>query len=88
MEVLSPGSRKRGKVKKMNIYAKHAVPEYWIVDVNARTLEQYVLYDGRYELSNLFEGDDLVTSDGVACVKFAISDLFKDASIQKLFPLS
>jgi len=88
VEVLSPGSRKRDKVKKMNIYATHAVPEYWIVDANVRTLEQYVLNGERYELSNLFECDEPVTSVRLTCVNFAISDLFKDASIQKLFPLS
>lgn len=88
VEVLSPGSRKRDKVKKLNIYAKHAVPEYWIIDTNARTLEQYVLGGEHYTLSNLFEGDDQMASDRLPCAEFAISDLFKDASIQKLYPLS
>jgi Uma2 family endonuclease len=88
VEVLSPGSRKRDKVMKLNIYAKHEVPEYWIIDTNSRTLEQYVLDGDHYALSNLFEGDDQITSGRLPCVEFAISDLFKDASIQKLFPLS
>jgi Uncharacterized protein conserved in cyanobacteria len=42
-EVLSPGSRKKDRLKKMAVYEKHGVPEYWIVDPETRTLEQYRL---------------------------------------------
>jgi len=78
-EVLSPGSRKRDRLKKMAVYEKHGVPEYWIVDPEARTLEQYRLNDlERYEPTGLFEGDDLVASDKLPCVSFAVSRLFAD----------
>jgi len=77
-EVLSPGSRKRDKVGKMTTYAKYAVPEYWIVDPDAFTLEQYVLVEERYELRNVFEGDDEVVSDKLPCVAFRVGDLFED----------
>jgi len=79
VEILSPGSRKRDKVKKMAVYEKHAVPEYWVIDPETRTLEQYQLNDGgHYELCDLFEGDERVHSDKLPCVAFAISDIFKD----------
>jgi len=79
VEILSPGSRKRDKVKKMAVYEKHAVPEYWVIDPQARTLEQYQLNDhGQYELCNLFEGDELVCSDKLPCVAFTVNDIFKD----------
>jgi Uma2 family endonuclease len=78
-EIVSPGSRRRDKVVKMGRYAKYGVPEYWIIDIEARTLEQYRLEDkGLYALRNLFEGDDPVASDKLPCVAFAVSDLFRD----------
>jgi len=88
VEVLSPGSRSRDKVRKMNIYAKHQIPEYWIVDVQSRTLERHVLAGDRYELRDLFEGEDTVTSEKLPCVSFAVSELFNDASLQKLLTLN
>lgn len=82
VEIVSPGSRKRDKVDKMNTYAKHSIPEYWIVDIEARTLEQYHLLGDRYEMYNLYEGDEIVTSDKLPCVSFVLSDIFKESSLQ------
>lgn len=78
VEIVSPGSRKRDKVLKMKTYARHGVPEYWIVDAVSRTLEQYRIHDGgeHYILHALFEGDDVVTSDKLPCVTFVVSDIF------------
>lgn len=79
VEILSPNSRKRDKVIKLQTYAKHGVQEYWIVDSATRTLEQFRLVEGElYELCNLFEGEDRVTSDQLPCVSFIISDIFSD----------
>ncbi|MCD9021681.1 Uma2 family endonuclease [Cohnella silvisoli] len=78
VEIVSPHSRKRDKVVKANIYAKYNVPEYWIVDSETRTLELYRLLGEVYELYNLFEDDDRVTSDKLPCVSFVISDIFKE----------
>lgn len=79
VEILSSSSRKRDKVIKMRTYAKHGVQEYWIVDSATRTLEQHKLVEiGHYELRNLFEGDDTVTSDKLPCVSFVISDIFRE----------
>jgi Uma2 family endonuclease len=81
VEIISPGSRKRDKIDKMWIYAKHGVPEYWIVDSDARILEQYRLHGELYELFNLFEGNEKVTSDKLPCVSFVISEIFSEMSI-------
>jgi Uma2 family endonuclease len=32
VEVLSPSTRRRDQTRKLAVYEKHAVPEYWIVD--------------------------------------------------------
>lgn len=81
VEIVSPGSRKRDKVSKMNLYAKYDVPEYWIIDTDARTLEQYNLIGDHYEMRNLFEGDEIVASDKLPCVSFVLRDIFADVPL-------
>lgn len=79
VEILSPSSRARDKVKKMKIYAIHGVPEYWVIDTGSRTLERYVLTEmGVYELRDLFEAEDAVSSDKLPCVSFVVGELFSD----------
>ena len=79
VEILSPSSRARDKVVKMKIYAKHGVPEYWVIDTEVRTLERYVLTEaGIYELRDLFEENDAVSSDKLPCVSFVVGELFSD----------
>jgi Uma2 family endonuclease len=57
VEVLSPSSRKLDRGTKFDDYAAHHVSEYWIVDPDAETIEQYLGSDGVYRLSiKLSEG--------------------------------
>src|ERR1051325_10273254 len=44
IEILSPGSAniRRDRVTKLQLYSKHGVSEYWIVDPQNRSLERYV----------------------------------------------
>ncbi|SFB46445.1 Endonuclease, Uma2 family (restriction endonuclease fold) [Cohnella sp. OV330] len=88
VEILSPGSRKRDRVRKHAVYEKHGVPEYWIVDPTARTLEQFVLVDGRFRLGELFEEQDRVVSERFPCVSFAVDELFKGDVLERLASLS
>ena len=46
VEILSPGTATRDRGVKFDDYAAHGVGEYWIVDPDARTLEQYLLDPG------------------------------------------
>lgn len=79
VEIMSPGSRSRDRIVKMRTYAKYGVPEYWVIDSAARTLERYLLIeDGRYELSDLFEEDAVVASDKLPCVSFVLSEIYKE----------
>lgn len=78
-EILSPGSRNKDKVIKLRTYARFGIREYWIVDTEAQTMELYTLAeDGKYVLQQLFEGEDLVTSDMLPCVSFKINEIFNE----------
>ncbi len=62
VEVLSPSSRNRDRVRKLRIYERFGVQEYWIVDPEKRCVERMVLTDQGYGApSVLFAGDVLTT---------------------------
>lgn len=48
VEILSDSTRERDRGVKFEDYAAHGVGEYWLVDPEAKTIEQYVLEGGRY----------------------------------------
>src|SRR5262245_54813622 len=50
VEVLSRSTEARDRGRKMQLFARYGVPEYWIVDPADNTLEIYVLRNGAYEL--------------------------------------
>ena len=50
VEVLSPSMAERDRGVKFEDYAAHGVMEYWILDPEAETIEQYVLDGERYAL--------------------------------------
>lgn len=79
VELLSPNSVKRDRIMKRDSYARFGVPEYWIADYEHQTIEQYVAkVPGQpYELLNVFEADDTVTSDRLPCVSFVVKDALK-----------
>ena len=49
VEILSPSTARHDRTRKMAVYARFRVPEYWIVDPDARRAEVHALREGRYE---------------------------------------
>jgi len=62
VEILSTNSVKRDKQNKLIVYAKHHIPEYWIVDPANECLEQYTLTGDKYELLTIFEKEETIQS--------------------------
>jgi len=54
VEILSPSTGPRDKGRKKNVYEACGVPEYWIVSPEARSIDVYLLENGRYELDNSY----------------------------------
>ncbi len=54
VEVLSPSTAKNDKGYKKDLYEKSGVKEYWIVEPNMRSIEAYLLSDGKYELDGFY----------------------------------
>lgn len=51
VEVISPDSVERDRVKKFGDYEAAGIAEYWLIDPERRTAEFYQLVEGRYELA-------------------------------------
>lgn len=54
VEVLSPGTAKYDRGYKKDLYEAAGVKEYWIVDPAVRSIEAYLLSDGRYVLDGFY----------------------------------
>ena len=59
VEILSPSSLRRDRIQKMRIYARHGVPHLWLIDAQARTLEEFVLDGSTYRLTSTCEDDEV-----------------------------
>ena len=57
IEILSPGSAALDTITKRELYEKNGVREYWIIDVGARSVAQFVLRKKHYVLTELGESD-------------------------------
>jgi Uma2 family endonuclease len=54
-EILSPSTAARDRVTKRQLYARHGVAHYWLVDPIARTLEALALRDGTWVDAGTFD---------------------------------
>ncbi len=53
------------------------MPEYWIVDYRARTIEVLVLEKGKYTLMEEFRSEDTARSQALPGFEIAVDDLFE-----------
>lgn len=57
VEILSPGSESFDRVRKLGLYACLGVAHYWIVDIAARSIEEYVLHGDVYRVRSVSSND-------------------------------
>jgi Uma2 family endonuclease len=79
VEVVSEGGEERDYQDKIVAYAEAGVPEYWIVDPQARRVTQNVLVAGRYETVGEFAGNEVVAAKTVPGFRVVVRDLFESA---------
>lgn len=51
-EVLSPSNRRHDRFTKFNLYQRAGVREYWIVDPDDKSVQVFLLEEGRYTLKD------------------------------------
>jgi Uma2 family endonuclease len=58
IEILSPSTARIDRHAKLQLYARHGVPHYWIVDPDSRTIDAYRLAGDGYALVARGAGDE------------------------------
>jgi Uma2 family endonuclease len=78
VEILSPSTEKNDRTVKFLDYALHGVREYWILDPEKRTVEQYVLRQGEFDLRQKLTEKGVCESVVVTSFSIEIEQLFSD----------
>jgi Uma2 family endonuclease len=77
IEVASPSTAGYDRREKQDAYARAGVPEYWIVDPVAATIELLVLDpdSGRYRSRGVFSAEDRLPSQIIADIPYGVAEL-------------
>lgn len=76
VEVFSPGTASKDKKKKFQLYQKHGVPEYWMMDPLERYIEVHRLENGRYALQGVYEPGETFESAALGGKAVEVKALF------------
>ena len=77
VEVLSRSTAVRDRDRKRHIFARYGVPEYWIIDPSARTLEVLRNSGRDFELASACEGERNVEAATLPGLSFQLGTLFR-----------
>ncbi|MBF0496970.1 MAG: Uma2 family endonuclease [Deltaproteobacteria bacterium] len=75
-EILSSGTERTDRVRKMPIYAEFGIPHLWLVDPITKTLEVYKLDSGRWVLLETYSQDQIVRGEPFHQVEFNLAHLW------------
>ena len=64
VEVISPGTGRNDRGPKKDVYERHGVREYWIINPKDQSIEQYVLENGRFVLRDIYSAETPEETDG------------------------
>jgi Uma2 family endonuclease len=76
VEVASPSTEGFDRREKQDAYAAAGVPEYWIVNTDARTVELLVLEHGKYRSPGVFRGKATLPSHVVPDLPVHVEQFF------------
>jgi len=75
IEILSPSNTRHDTVIKAILYRKAGVREYWTVDPNAKTVQVYILENGRYTVSD-YGGNDIIPVHTLKGCQINLAEVF------------
>jgi Uma2 family endonuclease len=75
-EVVSPGTERLDRARKMPLYARETVSHLWLVNPTTRTLEAYRLADGGWLLLATHEGAARVRAEPFEALELSLASLW------------
>lgn len=79
IEIIS-GTSRRDRVEKLDLYAKHSVGEYWIVDPETKHIEVLINEAGRFVVQS--PANDRYQSPRLPEVEIQIADFWREVDRQ------
>ena len=76
VEILSPATAERDRTLKLDLYAKHGVKEYWIVDPDSRTIMVLLRGESRFEVSGIYGEEQSLSSPTLEGFSIALEEIF------------
>ncbi len=77
VEVISEHGRRRDRIDKRDVYAQHGIPEYWMIDPEAQTVEVLTLVKGEYVLAGRYTPGQKAASPLLAGFALDVARLFR-----------
>lgn len=77
IEVISPASRRKDSIQKMQIYLRAGVAHYWLVDPDRRTLTCFVLENGSYKAVVLARDSEVAEHPHFPGLKLPLAKLWQ-----------
>lgn len=77
VEILSPSTTRKDRLRKMRIYQRTGIKHYWLVNPEEKTLECFSLRDDLYTLVASGMDDDVVEHPDFAGLSIDLKTLFK-----------
>lgn len=77
IEVLSPSNRNHDLIRKMDLYLRSGVEEYWTIDAANRLINLYRFRDGQIVSQSSFHESEDVRSDFLQGLTFPAADVYQ-----------
>ena len=76
VEILSPSSTRRDWRDKFDMYERHGVREYWLIDPDMRMAWVFTIEDGTFKEAGRYDAEDALTSPILGGVSIDLSEVF------------
>ncbi|MCC5945721.1 MAG: Uma2 family endonuclease [Bernardetiaceae bacterium] len=77
VEIISNKNAKHDVVHKFNLYEENGVREYWLVRPSERTVQRFVLREGRYVSEGYFAEGDSISSFVLPDLNIDLNEVFE-----------
>jgi len=76
VEIISPGTRSKDMVKKLNTYMLSGVEEFWVVDPKQKTIIIYAFKDLQIDSFHIYKNDEVAESQAFDGLVASLTEVF------------